>query len=77
MQRVRIVSNRTEAQGTLVDLLNPQPLSHHSFDHAESYALAIPHNQILEPSTIRRGHRTMLQSSICYPGLAHARRAYK
>jgi hypothetical protein len=57
MQRVRIVSNRAEAQGTLVDLLNPQPLSHHSFDHAESYALALPHNRILEPSTIERRHR--------------------
>jgi hypothetical protein len=57
MQPVRIVSNRAEAQGTLVDLLNPQPLSHLSLDHAKSYALALPHNRILELSTMQRRYR--------------------
>jgi hypothetical protein len=66
--KVRIVPNRAEAQGTLVDLLNPQPLSHASFHHAESNAPAIPHNRILEPPTAQRRHRIGSNPRFVIPG---------
>jgi hypothetical protein len=62
------VSNRAEAQGTLVDLLSPQPLSHVSLDHAKSYALAIPHNRILEPFNAATTVSNKLQSTFFIRG---------
>lgn len=48
---VKNVSNHSEAQGTLVDPPNLQPLTQLSLDYARSCSLVIPHNRFLEPST--------------------------
>jgi len=64
------VSNPAKAQGTLVDPLSPQPLSHVSLDYVRSSASAIPHNRVLEPS-LGLGHRDVLAAT-CFPMLGPA-----